>query len=89
MARLDDALTTLEAAAARLDAAVETRGELTQALRDELAQRDRRIATLEAELADLRRDHAELQARTDLAAGRLDAAIGRLKSTLGAASLVT
>jgi uncharacterized protein (DUF3084 family) len=83
MARLDEAVSALEAAAARLDSAVDIRAELTQAVKDDLAQRDRRIATLEAELADLRREHAELQARTDLAAGRLDAAIGRLKSTIG------
>ncbi|MEK9724393.1 MAG: DUF4164 family protein [Rhodospirillaceae bacterium] len=74
-ARLDSALTSLEAAAARRAAAAEARG-------DEPVD-DGRVQALESELAEARRRNAQLQDVNGRVAGRLDAVIHRLKLAVG------
>jgi len=82
MSSLDDAIKQLEAAVRRLETAVEGRMRAIRAARDQATERERLVADLEGELGNLRRDHAALEARTDLVATRLDAVIERLKGAM-------
>ena len=82
MSQFDEAMRQFDTALRRIESALEARVRAAEAGREEGRARDGLIIDLEAELASLRRDHASLEARTDLVASRLDTAIERIKLTL-------
>jgi hypothetical protein len=77
MSKIEDAALRLEAAVARLEQAVERRGE--RGLDGAAASRQ-----LVTDLAAAKDDYAALEATTTRVASRLDATIERLSAALGA-----